>query len=95
MIPITPICSSKQEHIYVCWYYLDNVFSLIILFCAQVVTFEGKVHSCCKRVCDMLYVVHFQFDMLATNVSITDLTSLSLLHELRLAIVSSMVNDGK
>ena len=43
----------------------------------------------------MPYVVHFQFDMLATDVPTTDLTSLSLLHELHLAIVSSTVNNGK
>ena len=43
----------------------------------------------------MLYVVRFQFDTLATDVPTTDLTSLSLLHELRLAIVSSTVNDGE
>ena len=43
----------------------------------------------------MPYVVHFQFDTLATDVPTTDLTSLSLLHKLCLAIVSSTVNDGK
>ena len=43
----------------------------------------------------MPYVVCFQFDTLATNVPTTDLTSLSLLHELHLAIVSSTVNDGE
>ena len=92
---LTPICSLKQGHICVCWYYLDNIFSFIILFCTQVVTFEGKVCSCCKRLCNTLYVVRFQFDMLATDVPTTDLTSLSLLHELCLATVSLMVNDGK
>ena len=92
---LAPSHSSKQEHIHVCWYYLDDVFSFIILFCTQVVAFEGKVCSCCKRLCDTPYIVCFQFDMLATDIPITDLTSLSLLYKLCLAIVSSTVNNGE
>ena len=56
--------------------------------------FKGVVCSSCKKLWNISYAVHFEFDTLATDIFTTEIV-LSPLHELRLAIASSTADDGE